>query len=39
LGKAFLAEVDQVLRVIIINPNAFPEVFRGIRKAVVKRFP
>jgi toxin ParE1/3/4 len=27
------------LRAIIINPDAFPEVFRGIRKAVVKRFP
>jgi toxin ParE1/3/4 len=39
LGKAFLAEVDRVLQVIVSNPDAFPEVLAGIRKAVVKRFP
>lgn len=39
LGEAFLAEVEQVLRVIAINPAVFPAVFNGVRKAVVKRFP
>jgi plasmid stabilization system protein ParE len=39
LGEAFLAEVDQVLRLIAANPTAFPEVLDGVRKAVVKRFP
>ena len=39
LGEAFLAEVEQVLRAIIISPDVFPEEFNGVRKAVVKRFP
>ncbi|HQT71951.1 MAG TPA: type II toxin-antitoxin system RelE/ParE family toxin [Thiobacillus sp.] len=39
LGQAFLSEVDRVLQIIVNNPDAFPEVPAGIRKAVVKRFP
>lgn len=39
LGKAFLAEVDRLLKLISSNPDAFPEMFDGVRKAVVKRFP
>ena len=39
LGEAFLAEVDQALRKIAGNPDSFPEVLKGVRKAVVRRFP
>lgn len=39
LGATFLAEVDQVLRLIASSPDAFPEVLDGVRKAVVRRFP
>lgn len=39
LGNAFLTEVDRVLRRVLDNPEAFPEMFDGIRKAVMKRFP
>jgi plasmid stabilization system protein ParE len=39
LGEAFLIEVDRVLQIIASNPDAFPEVLDGIRKAVIKRFP
>ena len=39
LGEAFLIEVDRVLQLISSNPDAFPEVIDGIRKAVIKRFP
>jgi len=39
LGQAFLAEVERVLQRIVSNPDTFPEVLVGIRKAVIKRFP
>ena len=39
LGEAYLTEVEQVLRIIAINPALFPEVFSGVRQEVVKRFP
>jgi toxin ParE1/3/4 len=39
LGQAFLAEVERVLQSVVSNPDAFPEVLEGIRKAVIKRFP
>jgi toxin ParE1/3/4 len=39
LGEAFLTEVERVLQAILVNPEIFPEVLEGIRKAVVKRFP
>jgi plasmid stabilization system protein ParE len=39
LGQAFLAEVERVLQSIVSNPDTFPEVLEGIRKAVIKRFP
>ena len=39
LGETFLAEVDQALRKIAGNPDSFPEVLKGVRKAVVRRFP
>ena len=39
LGEAFLAEVDQALRKVAGNPDSFPEVLKGVRKAVVRRFP
>ena len=39
LGSAFLAEVERVLQTVVSNPDTFPEVLEGIRKAVIKRFP
>lgn len=39
LGQAFLIEVERVLQSVVSNPDAFPEVLEGIRKAVIKRFP
>lgn len=39
LGRAFLAEVERVLQTVVSNPDTFPEVLEGIRKAVIKRFP
>ena len=39
LGQAFLAEVERVLQRVVSNPEAFPEVLEGVRKAVIKRFP
>lgn len=39
LGQTFLAEVERVLQRVVSNPEAFPEVLEGVRKAVIKRFP
>ena len=39
LGRAFLVEVERVLQTVVSNPDTFPEVLEGIRKAVIKRFP
>ncbi|WP_310447674.1 type II toxin-antitoxin system RelE/ParE family toxin [Thiobacillus sp.] len=39
LGRAFLTEVERVLQTVVSNPDTFPEVLEGIRKAVIKRFP
>lgn len=39
LGNAFLTEVDRILGRVLDNPEAFPEMLDGVRKAVVKRFP
>ena len=39
LGQAFLTEVERVLQSVVSNPDSFPEVLEGIRKAVIKRFP
>lgn len=39
LGGDFLAEVDRTLKLILGQPDAFPKMFDGVHKAVVKRFP
>ena len=39
LGGEFRAEIDGVLRLINEWPLGFPEVHRGIRRAVLRRFP
>ena len=35
----FLAAVDDLLDSIARNPRAFPNVHRGLRRAVLRRFP
>ena len=39
LGKDFHDEVDQKIAHISANPAQYPAVRRGIRRAVLKRFP
>lgn len=39
LGSEFLDEIECSLRYISSNPEQFPILFRGARKAVVRRFP
>ena len=39
LGDEFLAEVGRVLDLIGAYPEAGPEVHRGLRRALVHRFP
>lgn len=39
LGTAFLELVEQALAGISENPFRFPEVYRDVRMALLKRFP
>lgn len=39
LGRVFLDLVEQTLAEIADGPRRFPEVYRGVRRALVKRFP
>ncbi len=39
LGKCFINEVERCLSIIKTNPAAYPVIKKGIRKAVVMKFP
>ena len=39
LGTQFLAEVDRGFEGICEQPKAFAEVHRGVRRALIRRFP
>jgi len=39
LGIDFAAEVHDVVQRIVDLPNAWPEIKRGIRRCMVRRFP
>ena len=39
LGSDFFAAIEQLLNRIASNPEQFPVLFRGARKAVAQRFP
>lgn len=39
LDTEFMDCVDEVLSRIVLYPDLFPVVFRGLRRAVVRRFP
>lgn len=39
LGKDFILMVDAVLDVVARQPELFPTVHRGLRRALVRRFP
>jgi toxin ParE1/3/4 len=39
LGRAFLESVEQALLAVEENPYQSPELYRDIRRALVKRFP
>lgn len=39
LGLEFFAEINRLLQHIANNPEQFPVLYRGTRKAVARRFP
>lgn len=39
LGREFRDEVDRVLAIIAENPRFFALTYRGVRRAITKRFP
>jgi plasmid stabilization system protein ParE len=39
LGLEFFTEIDRLLQRIANNPEQFPVLYRGTRKAVARRFP
>jgi plasmid stabilization system protein ParE len=39
LGLEFFAEIDRLLLRVTNNPEQFPILYRGTRKAVARRFP
>ena len=39
LGVQFRLEVDRVVGLLAESPSAFPVVYRGVRRAVLRRFP
>lgn len=39
LGRAFLDHIEQTLADITTRPLQFPQVYRDIRRALLKRFP
>ena len=39
LGREFIGEVDDALRLILENPEWHPAEFQSIRRAQVRRFP
>jgi toxin ParE1/3/4 len=39
LGRAFIDLINQTLKDIVESPLRFPQVYRDIRRALLKRFP
>ena len=39
LGRHFLAEVRLAFQRIRLNPEAYPALYRGTRRALIRRFP
>lgn len=39
LGREFLAVVDEHLDRLVGNPRHYPEIHRGLRRALIRRFP
>ena len=39
LGHDFLLQIDAGFRLLARTPLAFPEIYRGIRRHLIKRFP
>jgi len=39
LGLEFFAEIEHLLHRVTSNPEQFPVLYRGTRKAVARRFP
>lgn len=39
LGEKFINSINTTLEQVQLLPTAYPQVFRGIRKAVVAKFP
>ncbi|CAG1002156.1 hypothetical protein MTYP_02982 [Methylophilaceae bacterium] len=39
LGLEFFAEIERLLNRVTSNPEQFPILYRGTRKAVARRFP
>lgn len=39
LDLEFMKSIDDALSRIVTNPNQYPDVYRGLRRCVVRRFP
>jgi plasmid stabilization system protein ParE len=39
LGEAFLSSLDEALRRLQASPNAYPVLYRGVRRCLLHRFP
>ena len=39
LGSDFLLNVDVALQAILSNPQQFPVIHKGLRRALIRRFP
>lgn len=39
LGESFLLNVEATIRTIKRNPEAFPKVYKEIRRVLIKKFP
>ncbi len=39
LGRRFRAPVDAVIQRVSANPRQFPVVYKGVRRALLRRFP
>ena len=39
LGTELVAQVDAILGRIVDNPNQFQVIYRGVRRAILQRFP
>ncbi|MDE0154853.1 MAG: type II toxin-antitoxin system RelE/ParE family toxin [Gammaproteobacteria bacterium] len=39
LGSEFVWEIDSAIKRVQDNPRFFPEVYRGVRRVLTKKFP